>query len=159
MRIATSKNAGQNNIDNKKLKNKDNNDCSSESLLSNLADDNGDQLRAYNLLVYFGVSRHVAGPIVFEQHTPLGSIQQTLKNGLAKAVFTNGFILEAGYIVQTLNKARSEGKIVSPTKLCQRLENKLADKKVKHDWEPKTPKQFEKTKIRMKAALDSLINH
>jgi len=110
-----------------------------------------DEQQGCRLLVKFGVSPSIADNIVFNQNTPLNSIKQTIKNGLAKAVYTNNFVLEAGYIVQTLNKARGESKIVKPTKSFRRMDRKFAEPQIKRT--PLSPEQFERKKQKMRAAL------
>jgi hypothetical protein len=107
---------------------------------------------ACTLLFRYGVDLEVARAIVYDQHTPLASIKDTIKNGLAKEKESGGkFVLEPGYIVKTLNTARSEGKIVGPTKSSKQLIAGIAASKTIHT--PLEPKEFEKRKRRGIAAL------
>ena len=113
------------------------------------------QQAAVTLLICRGVDEIVARSIVYEQQTPLSSIEEAVKNGLAKenhAKETGGtFVLEAGYIIKALNKARREGKIVGPTKLSKELKKKIHNQNQK--YEPMNETEFEKCKRRQLAAL------
>ena len=106
------------------------------------------------LLVCRGVDEKVARSLVYKQKTPLSSIEEVVKNGLAKedeAKRTGGdFRLEPGYIVQALNQARSEGKVVNPTNLSKIFSEKLKRPKFK----PLNPEEFEERKSRQIAALN-----
>ena len=112
---------------------------------------------ACTLLIGQGVDLEVARSIVYDQNIPLASIEETIKNGLAKeekAQRTRGkFVLEAGYIVKALNTARREGKIVGPTKPSKELTAKFFIKSQKHA--PLSEKEFEKRKRRNLAALSA----
>ena len=143
----------QNNTDKSQKNTKDKiiNDFPSVPLSSQALDEQQEQ--DYHLLVKFGVSPSVADNLIFNQATPRSSIEQTIKNGLAKAVYTAGFTLEAGYIVQTLNKARKESKIVGTTKLVRRMDRKFREPQTKRI--PLTPEEFEDSRRKMKAALAS----
>jgi hypothetical protein len=100
------------------------------------------------------VALEVARSIVYDQHTPLSSIENTIKNGLAKEEKSKGtFVLDAGYIVKALNAARSEGKVVGPTKSSKQLTAKLAASKIIHT--PLDQKEFDKRKRRGLAALNA----
>lgn len=112
-----------------------------------------DEQQSRRLLIGFGVSPSVADNLIFNQATPLSSIEQAIKNGLAKAVYTASFVLEASYIVQTLNKARREGKIVKPTKSFHRMDREFTKPQMKQT--PLSPEQFERRRQKMKAALAS----
>jgi len=109
-----------------------------------------------SLLLRRGVDQKVANSIVYDQHTPLSSIKEVIKNGLAKEIeakSTGGrFKLEAGYIVKALNQARNECKVVNPTKLCKKLVANLAASK--RPYTPLEPKEFDKRRKRQLAALN-----
>lgn len=91
---------------------------------------------AITLLRRYGVDTEVARAIVYDQHTPVESIENVIKNGIAKedsAKRTDGkFVLEAGYIVEALNQARCESKIVGLTELSRKLAARLAIKRGKY---------------------------
>ena len=80
------------------------------------------------LLAKYSIDKQVAEKLVFVQHTPLESIEEAIKNGLAKQKNEKGFVLLPGYIVASLNGARSEGKTVKPTKYSKQLHNEIAKK-------------------------------
>jgi hypothetical protein len=148
------KNAYHNNKDNTTVNNTDNKRKPSKKDLS----PKNQQHYACTLLRRYGIELEVARSIVYDQNTPLASIEETIKNGLAKeekAQRTGGkFVLEAGYIIKALNTAHSEGKIVGPTKSNKRLLiAKLAASKTIHT--PLEPKEFEKRKRRSIAALSA----
>jgi hypothetical protein len=86
------------------------------------------QERGYQLLLQYGVHTKTAKAIIYEQHTPLESIEETIKNGLAKQEYESGFVLQSGYIVEALNRARDEGKIVGPTNKSKMLHAKIEHK-------------------------------
>jgi len=83
------------------------------------------QDRGYHLLISQGVNQKVARSIVYEQHTPLQSIEETIKNGLAKQKAERNFTLESGYIVAALNGARKEGKTVTSTKASRAFKREI----------------------------------
>jgi hypothetical protein len=144
------KNAYHNNKDNTTLNIKDNKNTPQKADLS----PKDQQHYACTLLMRYGVDLEVARSIVYDHHTPLSSIEETIKNGLAKEEKSEGkFVLEAGYIVKALNTARSEGKLVGPTKSSKQLIAKIAASKTKHI--PLQPKEFEKRKRRNMTALSA----
>lgn len=107
---------------------------------------------AFSLLLRYGVDSTVANSIVFDQNTPPASIIEVVKNGLAKEVSTGGeFTIGPGYIVKALNQARSEGKVVGPTKISRELGAKLRTRTRKH--EPLSKAECQKRVSRQKAAL------
>ncbi|NIP28978.1 MAG: hypothetical protein GWN55_16605 [Phycisphaerae bacterium] len=146
------KNANHNNKDNTTFNITDNNKKSSQKDLSSKE---AEQHAAFSLLICRGVDTEVANSIVYDQHTPRSSIEEVIKNGLAKeqhARETGGkFRLEPGYIVKTLNQARKEGKEVGPTKQSKKLSAKIKLSKQKHH--PLDQSEFEKRRRRQKAAL------
>ena len=151
MSIPMDKNVQQNTTDNTTKNITNNKIDSSEQDLSSEISDHDEQ--ACWLLRRFGVDAKVAESIVFDHCTPLQSIEQTIKNGLAKAVYDEHFILEAGYIVQALNQARREGKTVGPTKTYLKLEKESKSKSMNRQWAPKSPADFQKQREQIKAAL------
>lgn len=86
------------------------------------------QDRGYQLLIQQGVDRKVARAIVYDHHTPLQSIEETIKNGLAKQKDEKNFTLEPGYIVAALNGARKEGKIVTSTKTSRAFKREIENR-------------------------------
>ncbi len=150
MRVAASKNAVQNNKDNNKLKNKDNN--SKDFSPGKLSKTNAES-RGYSLLIQVGVAAKVAKAIVFEQQTPLESIEEAIKNGLAKGKYQTGFVLEPGYIVAALNGARKEGKVVGPTKKSNKLKNQIEQKKKLANRQPMNETEFADRKNRFLKSL------
>jgi len=109
---------------------------------------------AITLLMRYDVDQEVARKMVYDQHTPLESIEEVIKNGLAKEQSSGGkFVLEAGYIVKALNGARKEGKTVGPTKASKNLSAQLKARKRKKP--PMSPKEFQAKKRRDVAALRS----
>lgn len=144
------KNVHHNNTDNTTVNNTDNKRKPSKKNLSS----KGPRHYACTLLRRYGVDREVARSIVYDQNTPVASIEETIKNGLAKEEKSDGkFVLEAGYIVKALNTARSEGKLVGPTKSSKQLTARLAAAKTIHT--PLEQKEFEKRKRRNMAALSA----
>ena len=111
------------------------------------------QHHACTLLRRYGVDYEVARAIVYDQHTPVESIENVIKNGLAKQTkpeHTDGkFVLEAGYIVEALNQARREGKIVGATSLSKKLAAKLSVKREK--YRPPSQAEIQKRKRRIRA--------
>ena len=146
------KNANHNNKDNTTFNIKDNKRSSSQKDLSSKE---AEQHAAFTLLICRGVDEQVAQSLIFEQKHTLTTIEEVVKNGLAKeeeAKRAGGeFRLEAGYIVQALNQARKEGKAVGATKLSKKLSARISLSKRKHT--PLEPKEFEKRKRRGIAAL------
>lgn len=109
---------------------------------------------AITLLTWHGVDQEVARKIVYDQHVPLESIEEVIKNGLAKEQSSGGeFVLEAGYVVKALNQARHEGKVIGPTRASKKLSAKLKARKKK--TKPMSPKEFQEKKRRDVAALNS----
>lgn len=102
------------------------------------------------LLVRRGVDEKVAQSIVYNQNTPLESIEEVIKNGLAKEIEakrTGGrFRIEAGYIVAALNGARKEGKIVGPTKKSREFSKQLERKEQIRNQKPLSQQEFEHKK-------------
>lgn len=115
------------------------------------------QLYALTLLTGRGVDEKVARSIVFNQSTPLESIEEVIKNGLVKeyhAKKTGGiFRLKAGYIVKALNQARSEGKVVGPTKISREFSEHRKRMKQARDYTPLSKEEFEQKKNRQMQAL------
>jgi len=91
-----------------------------------LSERENDEKEGFGLLLRFGVARNVAHSLAFIHHTPLMSIYEVIKNGLAKQRASGGlWKLKGGYMVAALNQARSEGKIIGPTKASEALRKKL----------------------------------
>lgn len=137
------KNVTHNNKDNTTLNITDNKVDSSQKDLSSKKE--AQQHNACTLLMRYRVAYKVAHSIAFDQCTPPSSINEVIKNGLAeeeKAIRTGGkFRLGPGYIVKALNQARSEGKIVSSTKLSREFSAKLRAKTRKYEPLSKTETQ------------------
>ncbi len=70
----------------------------------------------YSLLLRFGVEQKVARRMAFEQHHPLESVENAIKNGLTKKITEPAFVFSAGYIIAALNQAANEAKLVTPSK-------------------------------------------
>ncbi len=123
-----------------------------------LSSKDSDKHYACTLLRRYGVDVEVARQIVYDQHIPLESITEVIKNGLAKEIKskqTDGrFVLEAGYIIKTLNQARSEGKTVGPTKLSKALAAKLSIPQ--KDRVRPSPAEIRKRVRRMKAQVAAM---
>ena len=130
-------------------------DKSGISSKADLSSKEAEQHAAFTLLICRGVDEQVAQSLIFEQKHTLTTIEEVVKNGLAKeeeAKRTGGeFRLGAGYIVQTLNQARKEGKAVGATKLSKKLSARISLNKRKHT--PLDPKEFEKRKRQNMKAL------
>ena len=77
------------------------------------------------MLLQYGIHAKTAQAIVYEQYTPVESIEEVIKNGLAKQKYEPGFVLQPGYIVEALNRARGEGKVVGPTKNSHKLKGEI----------------------------------
>lgn len=104
------------------------------------------RVRGFQLLLRQNVNQKVAQSIFYDKHTPLESIEETIKNGLARQKYEQGFILRPGYIVAALNGARKEDKVVTPTKKSKKLKqeiNRLAKAKTQ---KPLSQKQFARKK-------------
>ena len=86
--------------------------------------------RGYHLLIQYEVAPEVAKSIIDVQHTPIESIEEAIKNGLAKQKYEVGFILTPGYIVAALNGARTEGKVIKSTKNSRRLHEEITKTKL-----------------------------
>ena len=131
----------------------DNSETSQKTNLSSNAPD--DQHLGFSLLVCRGVNEKTARRIVYAQHTPLTCIDEVVKNGLAKEAHareTGGnFRLKPGYILKALKQARSEGKLISPTKLSKKMSAKIAASKA--GFTPLSEQEFQKRKSRQVAAL------
>ncbi len=112
-----------------------------------------EQERAYRLLLRYGVDRKVATAIVFEQLTPPESIEEAVKNGLVKEKYEKGFILKPGYIVEALNTARRESKVIGPTKKSKALKRVLSEKQKNRGSPPISQTEFEKRKKKQLAAI------
>ena len=116
-----------------------------------------EQHAAFSLLICRGVDEQVAQSLVFEQKHPLASIENVIKNGLAKehdAKRTGGdYRLEPGYIVKALNTARKEGKVVGSTKSSRELSKQLSAKRNAKKNTPLSQEEFEKRKRRNIASL------
>ncbi len=158
MSVPKDKNVHHSITDNTTLNNKENKGKSSHVDLSSKEKR---QHYALTLLLRYGVDHKVANRIVLDQQTPLESIEETIKNGLAKenhARENRGkFVLEPGYIVKTLNTARKEGKVVGPTKSCRDLIKRLAAKRDAKKHTQLSSKEFEKRKRRGIAALKTSV--
>ena len=150
MAIPIDKNGHHNNKDNNTSNITDNNTFSQKIGLST----KDDQHCGFTLLLSRGVDEQVARSLVYKHHTTLASIEEVVKNGLAKEdeAHRNGgdFRLEPGYIVKSLNQARREGKIVRPTKLSRNFSAKL---KASRKYEPLSKAEFQKRKNRQLAEL------
>lgn len=113
-----------------------------------------DEHAACTLLMRYGIKYVKALDIVCNQHTPLSSIENVIKNGLAKEE-NGGFVLEAGYIIEALNQARIEGKIVGPTKLSKKLAAKLSVPRKERS--PPSLAEIQKRKRRIKSQVAAMI--
>jgi len=126
-RIAIDKNAEQNNKDNTTSKTTDNKNFSEPDLSSA----KGRSKYGFTLLVRFGVDGQVAVSLVYKQHIPLESIENAIKNGLAKQHYSQKrgtqFVLGPGYIINALNRARGEGKLVALSAQARKLSLKIND--------------------------------
>ena len=144
------KNAIHNNKDNNTLNITDNKGNFHKRDLSS----KDEQHVGFTLLICRGVDEQVARSLVYKHHTPLASIEEAVKNGLAKEDESrrNGgnFKLEPGYIVRSLNQSRKEGKIISPTKLSKKFSAKI---KAAEKYEPLSRAEFQKRKNRQLAEL------
>ena len=127
----------------------------SRSSKADLSSKQTEQQTGMSLLLSRGIDEKVARSIVYEHHTPLSSIEEVIKNGLAKennAQKTGGnFRLAPGYIVKALNQARNEGKEIGPTKLSKKLSAKI--KSSKEPYKPLSKIEFDKSRKRQLAAL------
>jgi len=142
-------NEEQDNTDNDRENKEDNNKDFSPGKLSK-ADD---QDRVHHLLIQWGVKPKVAHSIVYEQHTPPQSIEETIKNGIAREKYGKGFVLKPGYIVAALNGARKEGKIVGPTKKSRLFKKRMDQQKEDENRPPLTEKEFAKKKKKQITSL------
>ena len=140
----------------------DNNPCRNQDkkgsfLKTDLSSKESRQQYAMTLLLSRGVNEKVAKSIVCEQHTPLSSIEEVIKNGLAKEQDSqqtgDRFKLGPGYIVKALNQARNEGKVVGPTRLSKQLSANI--KSSKEPYKPLSKTVFEKRKKHQLAALQA----
>ena len=115
------------------------------------------QARAYDLLTepHIGVAQKVAHSIVYEQHVPLESIEETIKNGLAREKYEEGFVLQPGYIVAALNGARREGKVVGPTRKSRLFKEHLDQLNKAKNRTPLTQKEFAEKKKNQITALQA----
>lgn len=104
--------------------------------------------RGYLLLVQHGVSQKVARAIVYEKLTPLESIEEAIKNGLARQKYEEGFVLKPGYIVAVLNGARKEGKTVTPTKKSNKLKQEINRLAKARTQKPLSQQEFGRKKKR-----------
>jgi len=144
-------NGEQDNTDNKgENKEDNNNDFSLRKLSKAEAQD-----RAHYLLIRFGVKPKVAHSIVYEQHIPPRSIEETIQNGLTKEKYEKGFVMQAGYIVATLNGARKEGKVVGPTKKSRVFKKHLDQQSKAKNRPPLTQKEFAEKKEKQIASLQA----
>jgi len=148
--IPINKNVKHNIKDNTTENIKDNKGISQEQDLSSKQSDGH---YACTLLKRYGVDDKVARSIVYDQHTPLSSIENVIKNGLAKEE-SGGFVLEAGYIIEALNKAHHEGKIVGPTKLSKKLAAKLSIPRKERS--PPSPAEIQKRKRRIRSQVAAM---
>ena len=103
------------------------------------------QDQAYSLLLRFGVHRKVAWPIVYDQKTPPESVRNAVQNALSRKAwlkltdpFRANHFKTAGYIIASLNKARSETHLVRPS-----IRN-LNIEKLKTPYKPLSKEDFEK---------------
>jgi len=114
--------------------------------------------QAVTLLRRYGIAHEVARKIVYDQCTPLESIKNVVKNGLAKeekAKRTDGkFVLEAGYIIEALNKARHEGKIIGATKLSKEMAAKLSVSRKERS--PPSSAEIQRRKRRIQAQVAAM---
>jgi len=151
MSIALDKNVLHNTTDNTTTKKKDK-DFPSKRLSKADAQD-----QAYRLLTQprLGVKPKVAHSIVYEQHVPLESIEETIKNGLAREKYEEGFVLQPGYIVAALNGARREGKVIGPTKKSRLFKEHLDQLNKAKNRTPLTQKEFAEKKKNQITALQA----
>lgn len=140
----------------KDINKKDNYPLSQKTSLS--GESQSEVTYAISLLMRYGVDRKVARSIVCDQHTPLTSIEEVIKNGLAKEdearKSLESFKLKPGYIVKALNSARAEGKVVKPTKLSKKLTEKIKRFNPCRKTPPKTDAEIQLELARQKAALE-----
>lgn len=113
----------------------------------------GAQERGFRLLRQFGVGEKVARRLVYEQHTPLKSIEEAIKNGLAKQQSEERFVLQPGYIVAALNGAKREVKLVEPTKQSKALKRRIERMKQRKNEPPIGKREFEKRRQQQIEAL------
>jgi len=85
-----------------------------------------EQQEGLELLLRFGVDAKVAHSLILRNHTPVDSICEVIKNGLARQHESGSlWKLEPGYIVAALNAARREGKLIGPTRASKALRKEL----------------------------------
>lgn len=129
----------------------------SQSSKADLSSKQTDQKTGMSLLLSRGVDEKVARSIVFDQHTPLSSIEEAIKNGLAKEAHarkTEGkFRLGPGYIVKSLNQARFEGKTIGPTKQSKELSRQLKNKREAKSYKPLSQEEYKQRVQQQKAKL------
>ncbi len=99
---------------------------------------------AYRLLRQYGVAEKRSKALIYEQLVPPESIEEAVKNGLAKQNHQKDFVLTPGYIVAALNGARKEGKTVKPTRASKALQSKLRRRERRKTRPPMGPEEFEK---------------
>ena len=112
-----------------------------------------EQKCAEELLLKYGVDKQVANEIIHLFCTPPNRIEEVIKNGLARQLNEPGFVLQAGYIVASLNGAREEGKIIKPTKFSREMAKTIARK---NSAKPLSPAEF---MARKKQITESLKAH
>jgi len=155
VRVASSKVMGMdtdvrslNKEDNKVESKEDNNDSPVQSLSEPEV-----QSHSAQLLHRYGVKSAVAQAIVYEQHTPLSSIKEAIKNGLAKQAESGGlWKLKPGYIIAAINGSRAEGKTVKSTKASRLLAAKTR-KPTRHS--PLSATEFGRRRSNLLKALRS----
>jgi hypothetical protein len=101
---------------------------------------------AFALLIHQGVGKRVAESLVYDFNTPLYCIEETIKNGIAKQAKEPRFKLGPGYIIETLNAARREGKLVNPTKASREFSLALKSRKILKPVIPITQNDIKKFK-------------
>jgi len=115
-----------------------------------------DKHRLRALLRRYGVSDQGSLRIVFEENTPRSSIEEAIKNGLAKHDAekgkAGGFELAAGYIVQALKNARAEGHEVTASKASRKFKDHIDERRNRKKSEPITEQKKQNAIARLEAA-------
>ena len=108
------------------------------------------QSEAIDLLKSRGVHKYVAFSLVLDSGHSLEEIQEVIKNGLAKQKHESGFVLNAGYIVEALNTAKREGRVIGPSRNSRRLQKHINNKSRSTNL---SPAEFENRKQHCLAQL------
>ena len=112
-----------------------------------------DQATGYRLLIGQGVAPAIAQRMVYEDKIPLTSIEETIKNGLAKQKAETKFKLRPGYIVKTLNSAKTEGKQVTATKASKEFKQMIDEQKNTKGLKHMTDEEMTKERDRVVEVL------